>query len=1443
MRFFLIVCFSLSLLSLQVTGLQAQGPEPVPPELMGKIDPGLIKELAAEPGGEGDPGLANIIIVMRERPDLTAARSTADPIARRAAMVSSMQATAQRSQAGVRAVLAAAEARREASDIRPFWIVNRVAAKATWQTVLALARRDDVAFVRQEVIVSLPPLTGEEISRAEGELEWGVTRVKAPQVWQAFGLDGAGVVVANVDSGVDYFHPALRSRFRGYLSDTLPPQQAGNWFDSIGDEALYPVDSNGHGTHTMGTIVGGGGVGVAPGAQWIAVRAFDSFGSALESWLHDAYQWILAPNGDPALAPDIVNNSWSNNIGSNLAFEEDLQRLLEAGIIPVFAAGNSGPQPRTVGAPASYDNAFSVGATDIDDDIAVFSSRGLSPWEKLKPEVSAPGVDVVSTWPGGSYKSLNGTSMATPHVAGVWALMLQADPTLTYQEQAQILMDTATPVGVISPNNTFGWGIVDAYAALIRVTNAGTLRGTVRAQGNNQPIPEARLSLTRRSDNQLSTTTADQTGVYSWAGLAGDYDVTASAFGFSSQTQPGVRIVTGSVTTQDLTLTPLPTGGLSGLITESGTGTPLSATITLVDTPITLTSHPDSGAYTTSLPVGVYTLTVGAPGHRVAEVTNVDIQVGRTTQLNVALETAPTILLVDSGPWYNQSKLSYYQQALDDNRFYYDTHIVKKIPDNVPISSTLTPYDVVIWSAPNDAPGLIGAGPALEDFLVQGGYLFLSGQDVGFFDGGGTFTVAPYYVNDLKSGLVIDNAGEDQVVPVPGKPFAGLTFTISGGDGADNQVTPDVLTVLDPDHTASVFTYPVDADIALLLQEGQQADAGHQAGHCLPFRAINLGFGLEGVSSRSTRAQILAQSVNWFQSPPVVDRFAATPPIETNVDDFGKTVTHTLRLFNQAEAGPSDTYTFNLSGNQWTVDFPYPSITLKPCETAVLIFTVTIPPDVPRNAQDQLTITVASTQVPGLQATVTRTTKASAALLLVDDDRWFEYEAKYQQALTSAGIPFDTWDTGEGNPEGAPPLAVLQQYPMVFWFNGYDWFDPLSPEEEDVIQAYLEGGGNFALSSQEYLYRLPEHQASPFAQAYLGVFTHSEILSSTMAFGVPSSPLGDGLGPYPLTFPLSYRNWTDSITPTQAARPAFLSQDGLVNAVTNQSVAPATWHTAFFAFGLELLADDDLRELMNHTVGWLSWLGNSSARADVEQATDGNLIRYTARLTNDGAQPIQRAIFTATFPYPLSLVSGSATGGATEQNGEVIWGAPLAQNQSVTLTYQAQVAANVPYGTLSKQISRLHIEDLGLAFDKVVPIPINTPDWRTASLRSSLETVGLGEILTYTLTLTNTGMADAPQVTVTTQIPPYLDILTDTIGLNLSQAGSWELSRGTITWRTPVAREQPLEFTYAARLAAIPYPFQLDTIFYADDDYRDDYRWKTRVNVEPYRYYYPLMFR
>jgi bacillopeptidase F len=323
------------------------------------------------------------------------------------------------------------------------------------------------------------PAVGTTQRGDDPDIAWNVEKVRAPEAW-AQGIDGKGVTVGIVDTGVKVDHPALEQNYRGYRADGTM-DHAYNAYDAV-NGSKTPYDDNGHGTHVAGTILGNTAdknVGMAPGAEFIVAKNLGgSRGSGKSSSTIRALEWMMAPrdlngkNPDPSKAPDIINNSWGRSDGRYDGYRNLWTALDAAGITIVSAAGNDGPGRGTLGAPGSYNLGITVAATDSRDNIASFSSRGPTPWKyndgspSFVPDVSAPGVSIESSTYDGRYGLKSGTSMATPGVAGVTALLLSKFPDLSTDEVNQVLRRSAVDRGPEGYDDSYGFGRVDVMAAL-----------------------------------------------------------------------------------------------------------------------------------------------------------------------------------------------------------------------------------------------------------------------------------------------------------------------------------------------------------------------------------------------------------------------------------------------------------------------------------------------------------------------------------------------------------------------------------------------------------------------------------------------------------------------------------------------------------------------------------------------------------------------------------------------------------------------------------------------------------------------------------------------------------------------------------------------------------------------------------------------------------------
>ena len=521
---------------------------------------------------------------------------------------------------------------------KSYWLTNSLLVTGDEQLARKLAALKGVTSVHPQKIYPLvkPVETSVAILAAAGDPEWGVEKIGADQVW-AEGITGAGIVVGSIDTGADFTHPALVENYRGNNHDGTFTH-AYNWWDPSSSCPGEPCDNVGHGTHTMGTIAGGDGpgpftpdTGVAPGASWMTAKGCEDFGCSSESLLSSG-QFILAPtdldgnNPDPSLAPDLVSNSWGSDDPNDTFYLETVEAWRAAGIIPIFAAGNAGEFGcGTAGTPGNFTQVISLGATDINDDIAFFSSRGPSPTDKISPNVSAPGVDVVSSVPGGGYEALSGTSMATPHAAGTIALMLSSKLSLlgdfdgilnalnvTAIDRPDDSCGTPDPSDN-DPNFVYGEGRIDAKAAVDLVKSGGTLSGTVTDADTAAPIGGARVAA--NNGEREFVTTADSSGNYELFLAAGSYAVTAEAFGYAAQIAPGVVIVTDETTDQDFALTALPHFDVAGHVTAAENGSPIEGTsVVAIGTPVPAATTDADGAYSLSLPIGQYTLRASAGG-------------------------------------------------------------------------------------------------------------------------------------------------------------------------------------------------------------------------------------------------------------------------------------------------------------------------------------------------------------------------------------------------------------------------------------------------------------------------------------------------------------------------------------------------------------------------------------------------------------------------------------------------------------------------------------------------------------------------------------------------------------------------------------------------------------------------------------------------------------
>lgn len=467
----------------------------------------------------GETDLASAIVYLQDQPDVRALdgalRVEKAPLSvRHQRVIEELRSAAARSQPDLRAYLDSRKAAGSIEGYTAYWIMNLVVVSATRGELEKIARRPDVEAVGENFQPAL--ITPVSEPALDGPITGiGVTpslrAINADRVWNELGITGAGTLIGGLDTGVSGTHPALASRWRG---NTHPAQEC--WRDALGGGTTFPSDSNGHGTHTMGTMCGAGHatgdtVGVAFNALWIADNSINQgVGPAFDNDVLGAFQWFADPDGNPGTlddVPDVVQNSWGIDArfgggyqDCDLRWQAVIDNCEAAGVVVTFSAGNEGPSAQTHRSPANIANSattnFAVGAVDAESfafpyPIASFSSRGPSDCDgvTIKPEVSGPGVNVYSSYPGGGYARLSGTSMAGPHVAGVVALMRQANPNADVTTIKTVLMNTARDEGSAGEDNTYGWGVIDAYAAVLAVMAPAAPVANFSGTPTSGPVP------------------------------------------------------------------------------------------------------------------------------------------------------------------------------------------------------------------------------------------------------------------------------------------------------------------------------------------------------------------------------------------------------------------------------------------------------------------------------------------------------------------------------------------------------------------------------------------------------------------------------------------------------------------------------------------------------------------------------------------------------------------------------------------------------------------------------------------------------------------------------------------------------------------------------------------------------------------------------------------
>ena len=838
------------------------------------VSPVVEKMLAGAKSGD----LVTVVVKLRDtdpRPSASLGRT---------GVFKKLRENAGKSQAGLLRYLNEPAVKSRRGEVRAFWIDNLVLVTAPVDVVEKIIRRPDVVEVFDNFAVSLGPKPGDGPQPSHQSQPWdNIAYIGAKQVWQQYGLTGNGIRIGGLDTGVDIGHPDIAGKM--VTNNPANPTYPGGWaeFDGNGNiiPGSVPHDSDQHGTHTSGTMIGGSAsgwaIGVAPGAKLMHGLVIPG-GSGSFTQVAGGMEWIIDPDNNPNTddGADVVNMS----LGATGTFTQMIaptDNMVLAGVFPSFSIGNSGPGASTTGSPGNVPSAYGVGATDLNDVIASFSSRGPVTWNSppyvgtyTKPDISAPGVAIFSTVPGGEWEhsGWNGTSMAAPHVAGTVALMRQANPSLTVDAIKQILAQTSLDLGAAGMDNTYGHGRVNAFAAVsAALAGVGTLNGTVTSSAGGSPVDGARVRIVE-TGQQVFT---DASGHYTLKLVAGTHTVEVSRFGYQTHTTPGVVIVADETATLNVALTQLPSGAIAGTVRDSGTLAGVAASISVKlagNVVLNAATNPTTGAYSITLPVGTYDLTFNPTfPYPLTNRNGIVVTQSATTTVDVLLEPAEVLLVDDdAGDGYE----TFYQQAIVAAGRSYLTI------NTAPSAADMNMFEAVVWLTGDDYTTTLTSADeaAIAAFLDGGGRLFISGQDIGY-----DINASPFFANYLRADYVQDDVALGAVDGNPASAVGtGFAFDIKGGTGANNQAYAEELDPINGGLSAFFYDASVPEATASSNAMTKQSVGGHaitSSGTAAityegVYRLVYFGFGFEAIAQAGDRTAVMDRVLDWLQGFPEV---------------------------------------------------------------------------------------------------------------------------------------------------------------------------------------------------------------------------------------------------------------------------------------------------------------------------------------------------------------------------------------------------------------------------------------------------------------------------------------------------------------------------------------------------------------------------------------------
>ncbi len=1356
---------------------------------------------------------------------------------------------------GLRAALAQAVADGDATRLTPLWINGTFALEASASLVAALDARSDVAAVLPDRPLALasagapravragaagvlmPALTALALPGQSNEAvpvatdpTWSVSAVRAPETWRRLGVDGSGVVVAVLDSGVDYNHPALRTRYRGYRGEGRPDNTNSWWCRSCGNSNIYPYDSAGqagHGTHVAGSILGGEGFGVAPGAEWIAARACDGTDCS-DSTLLAAFQWVL--DLGPA-APEVVNTSLVTILDTSTALITPAVEAVEAaGILLVGSTGNDeGP----ITAPGGLASALGVGATTAAGEMWIKSRWGTSPFGDNKPDVVAPGAGIESAMPGGGMIRQTGTSMAAPHVAGVAALILSAAPDLRPAEVRAVITRTARTLSTSAPNPKSGWGLVDAYGAVKSVSEVGSVTGRVVRTEDGVAIPDAVVRVTDIVRDPVARLTVDSDGRFDIDLRPGSYVLFIEAFGYVSVTRPDIDITAdGQIDLGDIALAvETPRGTFSGRLIDGENGAPVTGTLRIEGAPRPLPTD-ELGFFSVQLPARTYQVDVAELGYRALR-DSVKVVAGQTVTRTYRMVPAPRVLLVDGDAWAYGRAAAVIGDSLTRLRYVFDRHHVTDDvggpgrPGGAPDLATLAGYDLVLWSSAVAGPAHVRGAGALSAYLEQGGKLLLSGQDALCVDAGVDTGRRPCddrarphpYVRDRLHLRVVADASASRIVHgLDSGPLAGITLTLNGPGSLDNQDATDVLASIDDLHTDLIARYDNGGGAAALVAR------------CESHRSVALGFGIEGIAGDEVRDVVVARLMDALVAPEPAHAAFVRPVVDTLIRAPGRTADFTVTLTSTGVE--ATTFDLDVDGSTgWPAELRTAGfgevltepLVLEHCASAVFGARVQVPADALPGAANAPELRIRAREGASVSLSLPLKARAPAPLLLVDGEFQSETRDAWSAALDELGLVHDLWALGEENPSWEarppdgqrPPDEALSLYPAVLWFVGYDFRDHgnLGSAGQKALAAYLDQGGRLLLSSEDFLWARGE---TPFAgerrfhREYLGVTGYEDNAGAAHQGPLTGAEASiyEGLRGCMLDRRDVDEDRSDRLELKASGRPALL--DIFDHPVAAQ-FAGRDFRTVFL--GLDAGRGDPacLQPLLASAVAWFAPLADSELllvdatgrQTDRRAYGDGDTVRLELVVRPAVARDVAGAEIRWSLPEGASPLTGTLPSGWTWSEAErtLNWQGDVQRGRPLRAVVALRIDPGAP--APGAMVSEAVLIGEGLAASTRVGWRVNAPDLSSASksVGRPNEPFAYGSEVSFFLNVRNNGTRAADPFLVTDTLPAGLMLVPESW---IITAGAGEVTgdpdQGRLHWRGVIPPGGLAALSYRARV-------------------------------------------